>query len=55
MEAVPVEYDGASPLELLLSEPAPRLVETNKLDFVPADVGLNAWREVLQTLIVRLL
>jgi hypothetical protein len=55
MEAAPFEYDGASPLGLSLGKPAPRLVEVNKPEFVPAETGLDAWREVLQTLLVRLL
>jgi hypothetical protein len=55
MEAAPLEYDGASPLGLSLGEPAPRLVEVNKPEFVPAEAGLDAWRGVLQTLLVRLL
>ncbi len=55
MEALPLEYDGASPLGLSLGEPAPRLVEVDKPEFVPAEAGLDAWREVLHTLLVRLL
>jgi hypothetical protein len=55
MEAVPPEYDGASPLGLSLREPAPRLTETHKPDFVSAEPGLDAWREVLLSLLVRLL
>jgi len=55
MEAAPSEYDGASPLGLSLREPGPRLAETHKPEFVSAETGLDAWREVLQTLLVRLL